>query len=131
MCFSAGSRRRSARQGSELINPDGVPRSRQFTSKNVPEEETQLLIHGRKGDEKQMATKTNAKRKTKSPSGFARKAAIVARRARSIQRRIDRKRKRKPKSKRKSAIQAGARTISKSGNRFSERSCAMNDTNET
>jgi hypothetical protein len=56
-----------------------------------------------------MATKTNAKRKTKSPSGFARKAAIVARRERSIQRRIDRKRKRKPKSKRKSAIQAGAR----------------------
>ena len=78
-----------------------------------------------------MATKTNAKRKTKSPSGFARKAAIVARRERSIQRRIDRKRKRKPKSKRKSAIQAGARTIPKSGNRFSERSCAMNDTNET
>src|SRR5450830_1346527 len=67
----------------------------------------------------------------KSPSGFARKAAIVARRERSIQRRIDRKRKRKPKSKRKSAIQAGARTIPKSGNRFSERSCAMNDTNET
>jgi len=29
-----------------------------------------------------MATKTNAKRKTKSPSGFARKAAIVARRER-------------------------------------------------
>ena len=56
-----------------------------------------------------MATKTNAKRKTKSPSGFARKAAIVARWERSIQRRIDRKRKRKPKSKRKSAMQAGAR----------------------
>src|ERR1035437_8802330 len=36
MCFSAGSRRRSARQGSELINPGEVPRSRQFTSKNVP-----------------------------------------------------------------------------------------------
>ena len=64
-------------------------------------------MHGRKGDEKQMATKTNAKRKTKSPSGFARRAAIVARRDRSIQRRIDRKR--KPKSKRKSAMQAGAR----------------------
>src|SRR5450759_2453592 len=30
MCFSAGSRRRSARQGSELINTGGVLRSRQF-----------------------------------------------------------------------------------------------------
>src|SRR5450759_470145 len=46
-----------------------------MNKQECPEEETQLLMHGRKGDEKQMATKTNAKRKTKSPSGFARKAA--------------------------------------------------------
>src|ERR1035437_2178356 len=78
-----------------------------------------------------MATKTNAKRKTKSPSGFARKAAIVARRQRSIQRRIDRKRKRKPKSKRKSAIQAGAPTTPKKGDRVFGKSCGLNDKNET
>jgi hypothetical protein len=43
----------------------------------------------------------NVKRKPKSPSRFARKAASVARRERSLQRGIDRKR--KPKAKRKSA----------------------------